>query len=707
MTEPAAPRGVKLHARTWIALAIVLVAINAAVVAALLARDRNSTGPGSAPVSRSNPMLDLLGWIPASSDNRTAFAVWANETGGAPDAAMVEKLDLRPRPHTLGRGADWRRQFGWGIAEIRGWATADDGTGVAVLRGDFDTAAIERTLIGRGFAKSTSHGITIYIAGTPASGNRANSGDLPAAAGAIAIAGRTLVTAPNRLALEAALDAATGEIASLGGDARVGQLVDQLSPATTIMALDMSRQAVDCGLTRKASPPSGQFAAVGYTGDSDGSDRTTLILTGYPTETGALAASVSADSAWQHGFASTGRAGASLATYGTFNGVSQRGDALVAEIVNGRDGGWTRSGIRLAGPVCDVAATTIGVASPVAPSEPETAFAQALAGLPELGDQFEFRAVDLASIGIARSATLPDQPDVAAISNWLANLRPLPDLQAFPADPAKLGRWQHTFGIDLSRVQAVAEHLDPATGDVVAVLTGSWNVDVVNAALRNAGYDITVIGNVTQFSLDQQALADSRNAVLLAGGAVWSNVAMVDGRIYVSTSQRLLREVVDVVAGDMAPPEIETAYQARLVAALPGATAIEIVPSASRRQTCGALDPAVAAVMVAWTARSDGDDTASFALFISAPDKTARVQRDLDTTVQSLRIPAQANLTATPVPTETIVLTDLLRYTGIRVDRQAGAANVVVAGFAATEAPNAFVDNWFTTTAGGCALVKL
>jgi hypothetical protein len=711
MTEPSSPnppavarRAVPGGRRLWIAVAVVLVAINAAVIAGVLLLDRDDT-PAAAPVVRANPLVDLLGWLPATDEHLAAFAVWSNEAGSAPDPVMAARLDLRPRALTLGRGERWRDQFGWGMADVRAWATAGDGTRVAVLRGEFDGGAIERALKARGYVESKHQGMTTYVAASPATGRLTSGGDLAAAANAVAIHGRTLITAATAEELHAAVDAAVGDASSVGGDERVAALIDQLSPATAIMALDLSQQAVDCGLG-DPPPMAGRWVAVGYAGESDGTDRSTLVLTGYPSDAAAEAAEIGAVAAWRDGFASTGGAGAPIETFGSVSSVTPRGNALVAELVGGRDDGWVRSGIRLATPVCAVAAATIGDASPIPAPAPAAAMIRAIEALPAMTATHVWRAADLEATRRARGA--PAATSDAAIAGWLASLQPLPAFSALPSDPAMLARWRHVFGIELHTIHAIAESVEVTTGETVAVLIGDWQPDVINAALRNARYDSIVIGSITYFGLDPR-LADAGSAPRLAGGAVWDNVAIAGDRIFISTSQLALRAAVQAAIGEADVPEDEEpAYRGWLVANRTAATALELVPAETRRQDCGALDRAVGAVLVTWSARAGGADEASVAIFAQEPDELSRLARDLEAAIASVRLPAPAaSGSGSPIPADFKEIGGVVRFAEARIETLSGQTDLAIAELDALEQGDLSAAGWFTATTGGCALFKL
>lgn len=67
--------------RRHIALAGAALVIAAAIVAIVLTRDKEDLP--QTPVERANPVLDLLGWIPATDETRRTFAVWSEDVGGA------------------------------------------------------------------------------------------------------------------------------------------------------------------------------------------------------------------------------------------------------------------------------------------------------------------------------------------------------------------------------------------------------------------------------------------------------------------------------------------------------------------------------------------------------------------------------------------------------------------------------------------------
>src|SRR4051812_35681349 len=86
--------------RLWFVLAVCLIALNATVIAGVL-RLRDDPVHVAPPISRSNPLADMLGWIPATDESELRFSAWNSENGTAPDAATLKQLDLRPRPVTI------------------------------------------------------------------------------------------------------------------------------------------------------------------------------------------------------------------------------------------------------------------------------------------------------------------------------------------------------------------------------------------------------------------------------------------------------------------------------------------------------------------------------------------------------------------------------------------------------------------------------
>src|SRR5688572_5954796 len=97
-----------------------------AVVGILVNRDDGEPAP--VPVQRADPVLDLLGWIPATNETRRSFVVWTKDPGGADGTPVaisaadpfLDRLALTPRPHTLGTSNDWRNRFGYGAREVTG-----------------------------------------------------------------------------------------------------------------------------------------------------------------------------------------------------------------------------------------------------------------------------------------------------------------------------------------------------------------------------------------------------------------------------------------------------------------------------------------------------------------------------------------------------------------------------------------------------------
>jgi hypothetical protein len=350
--------------------------IAASVVVILLNRDEEEPAP--LPVRRADPVLDLLGWIPATDETRRAFAVWSEDPGGADGTPvaisaadpLLGRLAMTPVPFTLGRSRDWRSRFGYGAGDVTGWATAGSGASMAVLAGEFDRGLIAQSLRVAGYRETRYQGVALYVLHDIATPSRTIDGDAVSAANAVALVAGRLITGTSPAAVRGAIDAAQGRIPSLADEAAVAEVVRTLAPVSGLVAVDAADHAVDCGrggpwTRRTIERPSGRYVVVGYGRLGDAGERRTLVATSFPD---AVAASGMLDTytvGWQSGTVSAAGAGGGLAAYGRISAVGQTDDWLVAEVLDGREDGWVRAGIRFASPVCQAVVTALPPGAPV------------------------------------------------------------------------------------------------------------------------------------------------------------------------------------------------------------------------------------------------------------------------------------------------------------------------------------------------------
>jgi len=158
------------NARRWLIFLAGATLVVAVSVGAVL-QMRNKDEPAPVPVQRADPVLDLLGWIPATDDTRRAFAVWSEDPGGTDGTLLtisaadpfLDRLALTPVPFTLGRSGTWPDRFGYRAREVTSWATTGTGAPVAVLGGAFDLRAIEHKLTDAGYRESSYWGVVFYV----------------------------------------------------------------------------------------------------------------------------------------------------------------------------------------------------------------------------------------------------------------------------------------------------------------------------------------------------------------------------------------------------------------------------------------------------------------------------------------------------------------------------------------------------------------
>jgi hypothetical protein len=371
--EVSAPDG---NLRRWaISLIAVALLVAASAIAVILVRDDEAPAP--VPVRRTDAVADLLGWIPATNETRRAFAVWSEDPGGT-DATTVaragmdpflDRLALTPVPYTLGRSSRWRSQFGYGARDVTGWAAAGSDSSIAVLAGDFDVVTIEARLRDAGYRRSRYHGVTVYVLHEVATATASVDGDAVSAANAVALYAARVVTSPSAAAVRGAIDAAQGRVPSLADDPEVAKLVRTLAPISGLVAVDAADQAIDCGIGgtwthRDLARPSGRYVAVGYGRLGVGGARRTLVAAGLADAATARAALDKYAAGWESGEVGAAAATAAVSAFGRVDSVGRTDNLLIAELVEGREDGWVRAGIRFASPVCEAAAGALPSAVP-------------------------------------------------------------------------------------------------------------------------------------------------------------------------------------------------------------------------------------------------------------------------------------------------------------------------------------------------------
>lgn len=366
---PAQPRRLNLAV---IGIALVLVVV--AIVAAIMARSEENPAPVF--VVRSGPVADLLGWLPADDEARRAFAVWTADTGlatpipGTAAIGLQQQLAMEPSPLTLGHSPAWRDTFGWELSQVTGWATAGLNGDLSVLIGNFDRDIITSRLRQAGYDRQTHRGVGFFVQDEVATPTITLNGDSVSAANVVAMIDGKLITSSSRERVTAAIDVAIAGAGSLIDDDTISGMVAIMAPLSALVAVDLADLAAACEQQLPGDSDSDSakknYVIVGYGRLGAGGERRTLIAISYPDESTAIDAAPEYERGWVDGFANAGGTGGSIATYGKLTVVSRTSSVLIAELVEGRDDGWVRAGIRYAIPVCEAAMALIARATPIA-----------------------------------------------------------------------------------------------------------------------------------------------------------------------------------------------------------------------------------------------------------------------------------------------------------------------------------------------------
>jgi hypothetical protein len=634
--------------------AICVVAV-AAVVTALLIEHLEE--PGRI-VHRDDLVADLLDWIPATDDTSASFAVRTPDPGDAtsvalPAAAMHgESLGLVPFPQTMGYSSTWPQTFGYSAAQVTAWATAGTVDRVTVLSGAFDSLKIEDALKDAGYRRSNYHGAVVFSLSDEVTPVALVSGDVASDANVVALLGDRLITAEAIDPVKAAVDAAQGMRSSLADDEEIATLLRTVAPSNALMVVDAAKQAAACAGDKSASAESdGRFVAIAYGRIGQGGERRTLVATSFASAEEAATAESAYELGWQDGYAVAGSAGAPISTYGRLSNVSQSGPLLIAELVDGREDGWTRAAIRYATPVCEAASGELsgGPITALTPSEPDD-LGHALETLPDPGLEGATLFADLSKAERAVGSTAPDDETALAgdVESWLASLGPFPSFEAFPTDGTKLVRWRETFGVSLGSIQAIAETKDSNAEGTVSILVGDWDRDVVEETLTELEYSRVDYGEATIFAVSGN-IDDPSHPVNRAAGPSWYNVALLDNRIFLSPSSRRLREIVDFATGDRSDPPSAAgvALSERLLTGQTEMTAGEIVGRDYQSRTCEDLgvtgiSPNWQGMAAFWNSTPTGGSGGI--AFIPVSDEPLRaIQDKIDQQIRNDQAPGEAS----------------------------------------------------------------
>ncbi|MDQ2683607.1 MAG: hypothetical protein M3Y37_08780, partial [Chloroflexota bacterium] len=307
-----------------------------------------------------HPVTDLLGWIPATDETRRSFAVWSGiPADPVPTTRATNRLALEPVPLALGQSEEWQRITGISATGVTGWASFAN---VTVLAGSFDLARISSSLDAAAYSRSASRGVAVWTAPEDVPQPRIVAGDDLRALAVIAVLDRWVVIGANQTAVETAIAAAADAIPSLADDPDIQRLV---IPGTAgMMVADQRDMAVRCGVagewqTTDFAEASGRLVIVRYVRAAGELPLITSVHVQFGDEFDALAGLTELEQQWVTGFVNERGVGAEVADFGTTRAVYSDGAWVVAELTDGRDNGWVRSGVRFLVGICEQAATLV------------------------------------------------------------------------------------------------------------------------------------------------------------------------------------------------------------------------------------------------------------------------------------------------------------------------------------------------------------
>jgi hypothetical protein len=327
-----------------------------------------------------DPIEDLLLWIPANNETERGYAAWV----ALPEASLglteaIDQLAIVPGPLALGRSGEFQRATGISASQVTGWASAW-GAGVSVLTGQFDQEELEAWLGDSGYEEVAWRGISIWTAASPVKAPRTIEGDdLRAMNVVVPMAGRVLI-AMSRPAAELAIKAAAGEVESLAGRFEQHEWLDA-EQVVGVMVVDQRDLAVECGVSglwRKSDfdEPSGRTTGIAYRLSPADALPVTSVWIDVGDEVVAEARLFDFEAGWREGFINQLGLGSPVSALAVVSGVRQAETFIVADLVQGRDNGWVRSGVRYLVDICEQASTLIPVtppdrATPIASPSPE------------------------------------------------------------------------------------------------------------------------------------------------------------------------------------------------------------------------------------------------------------------------------------------------------------------------------------------------
>ena len=352
--------------RRW-ARVIPLLLVGLILLAGLIGVERGSQSR-FAPVARADARLDLLGWIPSTDQSRRAYAVWV-ETPDSPynGREAVDRLALSPVPLGLGRSADWQRTTGISASKVTGWATAP-GASVEIVDGDISGADIATRLDQAGYRRATHRSVPIWLAPDPLASDYIVEGDNLRALNAIAIYQQRIILGYDVHAVRSALDAAAGKGDSLATEAMTAA-VNSTPDISGFMVVDQRDLAIDCGVGRgwrssDFTGASGRWLSVVYRRDPVTHAPVTSVWMEYANQERAEAGLILLQQDWTSGFVNQIGMGGEISDLAGVRSVYRSDRYVVADLVDGRDNGWVRSGVRFLIAICERASTLVPPGDP-------------------------------------------------------------------------------------------------------------------------------------------------------------------------------------------------------------------------------------------------------------------------------------------------------------------------------------------------------
>jgi hypothetical protein len=343
-----------------------LAIIGLVLVISLILINRSSDA-GFDPAVRANPVVDLMGWLPATDLSRRAYAAWVEQPGAPLDlTSAIDRLAIAPAPLALGRSSEWQRATGISASQVTGWASAP-GAGVTVLKGTFHATEIQSRLDQAGYRSTTYRSVPVWLSPDPVTSGRIIEGDDLRAANAIAVYQDRVVLGWDESSVHRALDAASGVSTSLATESAI-DTADITTDLSGIMVVDQRDLAIECGvgggwLKSDFTGPSGRTVAVLYHVDEVGSPVTSIWASYDDSETAAALLPI-LEANWRSGYANQIGLGGRVSDYATVQSLRQIDDWVVADLTAGRDNGWVRSGIRHLVAICEQASPLIPAGAP-------------------------------------------------------------------------------------------------------------------------------------------------------------------------------------------------------------------------------------------------------------------------------------------------------------------------------------------------------